>query len=358
LQAKLLRYGTEDQREVIHTPLDPIEDLCNLILGLRSEEYVRYVLLERHEISEAVHAEGLAQQIGLHAENAVGFIHQAYAGPPELSFLPLYYAVLSLSKLYVLCSHNRGELSLPANAYHGATIDRSKVGFSDREITLCTQGVLPLLYRSITGETISGVPRVRAGDLLGYIPCLEDDLRRGLGLASSVCYVDLDVLERGDRGYELRVTVHAYDKRGCLAGPEELELLKGLQLAKGQASHLGDVFSVALPGATDLRQAVQQASELVPRHLLYTKSPHFFGGVMTAGIARSALRLPEEIPLWLLFFCLSNVVRYSPEMLVQVRATREWPLLLALRKHGLLRFLVLFWSFFHRTTYCIRPGTV
>jgi len=62
--------------------------------------------------------------------------------------------------------------------------------------------------------------------------------------------------------------------------------------------------------------------------------------------------------LWLLFFWLSNVVRYSPEQLEELQDSRLWPILLTLRKHATLRFLILFWSYFHKTSFGVKAGTM
>ena len=66
------------------------------------------------------------------------------------------------------------------------------------------------------------------------------------------------------------------------------------------------------------------------------------------------LLLPEELPLICAFYHMSSVVRYNPDGLRKLRDSKYWPVLLALRRHGAYRFLMLFWSFMTQcSTYII-----
>ena len=46
----------------------------------------------------------------------------------------------------------------------------------------------------------------------------------------------------------------------------------------------------------------------------------------------------EDLNIMLAYFHLSNVVRYNPEHLYRLMDSKYWIIMLALRKHGFLRF--------------------
>ncbi len=88
------------------------------------------------------------------------------------------------------------------------------------------------------------------------------------------------------------------------------------------------------------------------RHLLYQIVRDLFHnpiGIYTP-LSAGPMELAEEIPIWLAFFHLSNVVRYKPDTLARIKDSAAWPMLLCLQRHALLRFLVIFWSFMQQRT--------
>ena len=62
----------------------------------------------------------------------------------------------------------------------------------------------------------------------------------------------------------------------------------------------------------------------------------------------TVIEFPEEIPIWLLFFYLSSIVRYKPELVERLRDSKYWPVLSTARLHVFLDFLLAFWSFVHQ----------
>ena len=87
---------------LVGSPLDPIEDLLCWISGLNSIGYNSDILMEFHNFKNNKEIKESAKLISLFSNNAVGLIEQAYAGPSEMSFLPLYYSILNLSKIYII----------------------------------------------------------------------------------------------------------------------------------------------------------------------------------------------------------------------------------------------------------------
>ena len=79
--------------------------------------------------------------------------------------------------------------------------------------------------------------------------------------------------------------------------------------------------------------------------MLYGAVDELGVGYQLVPVAGGKLLLPEELPLICAFYHMSSVVRYDPDTLTKLMGSRCWPMLLALRKHGTYRFLLLFWSF-------------
>lgn len=352
--SKILRYGTEEERSVIYTPLDPLEDLSNQLAGLRSEEYVRSVLVEKHSIPEDEVAE-VTLLVGHHAINAVGFLQQAYAGPPELCFLPIYYAVLSLSKIYVLCGFGVEELR--KNSHHGAHFSMEQPSDPlDHVIEMRSDfGVFQSFFRVLTNQKPEW-EKIDVATLLLLVPSTEFELERVLGKSPALCDLGIHI-EEPDAG-TFRLKVEIYMRHGTPSPPSELEVLKSCKLTWEDSTPSRDTYVGEVAEGANLHDVTPRLLQGIRRELLYFRPAPFFANIITSTPARVDFAVPEDIPLWLLFFWLSNLVRYSPEVLSSLQATKLWPILLTLRKHAVLRFLVLFWSFFHQTTFGIKPGTM
>ena len=147
---QILRYDTT---VAVTTPLNPLEDLTSWIKGLRSIGYTSDILRAKHKITNKADIQKGSQLISLFSSNAVGLLDQAYAGPEEMSFLPLYYAILNLSKIYIITS---GHMNLLAkNRHHGGSYNPNQKASRDlltEEVILRHNGILPLFYQSITNE--------------------------------------------------------------------------------------------------------------------------------------------------------------------------------------------------------------
>ena len=321
--------------------------------GLRSEEYVKSVLVAKHGLSEG-EASNIAQQVGHHAINAVGFLRQAYAGPVELSYLPLYYAVLSLSKVYILCSS--GVEALRDNPRHGASFPPSQLCSPlNHTISIWPNGIFPLFYQVLTGRKPEW-EKIDVGTLIHLVPCIESELKFAFGKTPALCALDIYVEELGANSFRLKVEISK--RHGVPTLPGSLALLKSSKLTLENSTASKDTFVGEPSEGPELQDASLRLAGNIPRELLYYRPAPFFANMMTSTPSNSDFAVPEEIPLWLLFFWLSNLVRYSPEWLSTLQGTSLWPILLTLRKHAALRFLILFWSFFHQTSFGIKAGTI
>ncbi|MDP2951759.1 MAG: hypothetical protein Q8O76_00395, partial [Chloroflexota bacterium] len=90
--------------------------------------------------------------------------------------------------------------------------------------------------------------------------------------------------------------------------------------------------------------------------MLYEEIDQLVGSYHFVPSSGGKLLLPEELPLLCAFYHMSNVVRYDPDTLIRLMDSKYWPVLLALRRHGTYRFLLLFWSFVNQCSTSISGG--
>jgi len=167
--SRIYRYPLADG---FSTKLNPLEDLLIFTNGLRSMGYTSDLMRERHNITDSSLIRSATKSIKNYIDNANGLIEQAQVGPTRLSFLPLYYAILNLSKACICISGH--EHRLHDNIYHGVTYDargRLPSNFFQDQVCLKPGGVLPLLYDVLTQSSWISSNRelIRVGSLYPYI---------------------------------------------------------------------------------------------------------------------------------------------------------------------------------------------
>jgi hypothetical protein len=98
--------------------------------------------------------------------------------------------------------------------------------------------------------------------------------------------------------------------------------------------------------------------EVAAREVLQTQFLRFreANKYPTTYIQNSTLPLPEEFASALVFFHLSSVCRYNPELLEKIMRSECWPMLLAARRHALFDFLLKTWSFITQKNYHLRTS--
>jgi hypothetical protein len=351
--SEILRY---DNLSSVMTPLDPLEDIIAWICGLSSIGYTSDILKTVHGMTDSGEIKRCAQAISLYVENSVGLIEQAYSGPPEVSFLPLYYAALNTSKIYIVLSGRRTDLE--KHRYHGASYDvmgKSSRDLLTEEIELKRYGILPLFY-----EVLTGVQWCWQGTKLRLrqvYPCI-----RGIGqeywyaYQKRCAFQGISVHVKGNPSDGYCLVAQLIRERSGLEPPEAgrkryMKILDGFHPDPKR----NDVFTSDRVFATTKDEARDSLLRGFRRYLLYEPIKdlgHNVTGSLTVLSGRQLL-LPEEIPIWMALFHLSNIVRYKPEFLSKVKDSKSWPMLLALGKHTMLRWLLLFWSYLHQTTYII-----
>ena len=352
------RYYRYEEYFGITSCLNPMDDMVTLVESLGSLDYLRDVMAERHSLkskSDAKRAQAVVHHVGV----ALDYIDQALAGSRDVSFLPVYYSMLNLAKVYVLLGPLH--VDLPTQRWHGVKHDvggRDSRTLMTERVTIKPKGAIPLLYATLTGKPVGRTDvELKLRDFYGYIGDIGAEFSLVTGEHSSLCEFLID-----DADSVTQATPHvllmplpgrhrvSLNEAKVLKGtwsrcePEPYRF-PGVRIATGSAMYKGQSVST-----TRNVDPVRRIRAQLNTHLLH----HPREDIVYTPCSRRRLEFPEELPIILLFYHMSSVVRYKPEFLARVRDSRYWPLLLAARRHCLLKFLLLFWSFVHQKTLIIR----
>jgi hypothetical protein len=339
----ILRYA--DVR-VLHSVLDPYQDVKNLITALCSRGFVKDILILRHHLPSG-EATKRAERIVAHVKTALQFLEQAEGCAVEVSFLPAYYAILNLLKVYILAGPFAD--SLQDESQHGATRKsgtRMRRGLLTETVELHSRGALSLFLRTSTGDALKPDKQtVKIGHLYPLIVDIASEL--DLTSGSSGCTVQVAVGERHEPGRKLKripfIEVGHDDKTVASSRPWAF---------RGRLRKVSTVPArFEVPGLT-IPQG--KSAQEVLRPFIATDFLYYpMGGFSLVSLAPKKLQFPEEFPLALLFFHMSSVTRYNPEFLWAIRDSQHWPIVAAARRHGLFKMLLLFWCFMQKETLLI-----
>jgi len=257
-------------------------------------------------------------------------------GPKEVSFLPLYYAFLNLSKAYIVIGPYGNELN--KNRWHGARYDTTKdvKTLDDEEIELHTGGDIPLLYRTLTGEDIKTKMNLKMRDVYPYITDVSAEYGMATGKKNKLIPFRISVIN----GTEGRQMIRAE-----YAGPDKTEFDKvNISFLQGyRGLHKDAPGSVSLSSQWYDKDDTVSLMSCIRPAMLYCRCNYGRDFYQSVPFSRGKLLLPEELPLILAFYHMSNVVRYNPDGLDRLMDSKYWPVLLVLQRHGAYRFLQLFW---------------
>lgn len=349
MRLPITRY---DEISESSTPLDPLEDAITWINSLRSRDYTLDVLKLAHGFPRNADTKRLVRSIKTYATHALGFLDQAYSGPSAVSFLPLYYVVLNLSKISVIASGQNADLD--SQRWHGASYP-SNLGTSQSILTdtvrLHDKGAFPLLYQALVGSPIGFTKRlIQMRDIYPYVSGVTYEYIQAFKSRPARQSLAFQIEQRGTNRYRLQVDL------GVSRHPDakKLRCLKAISGFRRVAG-TKDRYVSSIVQANSEREAEDLLSIKVRRCLLYQPHISLMGDIQAVDIpvCGAQMLLPEELPIWIALFHLSNVVRYNPEFLDKVVDSKYWPVLLSLRKHSLLRYLMLFWSHLHQKTFLI-----
>ena len=312
-----------------------MRDVAILLESLTSVDYLAGVLSKTRGLA-APAAVTRSRLVVPHVRVALEYLEQGLAGPTRVAFLPLYYALLNFAKVYILLGQHHA--LLPVNRWHGAQYQ----GFAKASHSLLTEdviikkgGAIPLLYRTLTGVTISSDVSVRLGEMYSYMFDVgaEYTLATGEGSRLAGIAMALAVSPTG-----LVPTVHVY-RPGQTVARAEVKLLVGWTKDPTKPNHF--ISAPEPAGTTDFAGIRDRFRPF----LLYLGREYY-----CTPLSSRHLLLPEELPILIALFHMSSVVRYKPEFLAKLTDSKYWPMLLAAQRHSVFKFLTLTWSYVHNET--------
>lgn len=338
---KVLRYIADPNCP--SSDLDPIEDMLNMVSVLQSPGHVEDLLRGRHGFRNKVEIRRVAKKISLHAEMAVELAGQGLSSRPETSFLPLYYSLLNLNKIILLFLGYRQKLE--KDRWHGAVFQpkSNRKLFFNQAIVVKQKGVVPLMYEAKLAGVIPnrGLP-VRIMDIYRGISTIGAELKAVTGMQGMVFPHHGRIVRDDANGHYIQVDFVLRDQR-WLQPPraDSLAAYSGLRLShdiEETPIYRSQRFHGTFP------DAIEHLLPLVKQQLLSDRYNDDLGWYSHTPLSKRKHVFNEDINILLAFFHLSNVVRYNPENLNEIMKSKYWLLLLALRKHGYLRALKLFWT--------------
>jgi YaaC-like Protein len=313
--------------------LDPLVDLTLHLNFLNARDYVVALLRTAHNVS-AKDAAARASSIRSHAQLAAQYAHQIRVSTPDVAFVPCYYAILNLVKVYILFSPQHAQLA--ANRHHGATYRSGVNRFRNLPtdaIKLEKRGTIPLFYEVITGTPFQA-QYIRMAEVYPFIQDVGAEWQLAVRSDRRV-FLGHEVAEHSSGLLAAKFTVVEPTIRKAIP-VAHLPALRDFSLEKG--SKTAYVSTVPLPRSSTVHDVI--VSGLDRRYLYYPTA----GYTVTTRMSTS-MRMPEELPLVLAFFHMSSIARYHPERLEKLRASKFWPVVVALQSHGMHKFLMLFWSY-------------
>ena len=332
---EIQRY--DEVRQIVSN-LDPLEDILGFVQAMQAEDYTTEVLRSVHGL-KARAAATRARQITTHIRAILSFVDQARGSDRAYAFLPAYYAILNMLKIGILAGPHGSELQ--RQRWHGATYalsQRDRKTPLHEKITVKKGGTIPLYYRTITGTAIQSDVSLSLADIYPYIADIEAEMALVSELTSRIA-------EFKWYGQQVVLTSRY---------PSPVVKLQTTPIFKaGWTKKRGsNAFTApACPSGVDEEIHVKQS---LRRYLLYQPMQN----IVVTPLCAKRLHFPEELPIALAFFHMSNVVRYNPEYLSRLQDSRFWSVMITLQRHSLLKSLTLLWSNFHKETLYLRHGGV
>jgi hypothetical protein len=239
--------------------------------------------------------------------------------------------------------------------YHGVTYPPNKnqgTDFLKESVTLKKHGIFPIFYEVLTGQNWQFENKIIAmSEIYPFIINVSHEYVQAYSMPVGFQGVNIWIDNISGNKYQLFGLLHESPhlnsgKLRCL------KIFRGVKNSKNTKNRIeGDIVS-----ASSREEAEVKLEKNIFRFLLYYSRDSSGNFTTYTPISGSNFLLPEEIPIWLAFFHLSNVVRYNPEAMEKITTSKAWPILLTLRHHSLHKYLQLFWSNFHQKNYMLVVG--
>jgi hypothetical protein len=328
---------------VATSPLNRLDDLVGWIEGLRSQEYLADLIRTRHAKRVSLDPRSLARRARPFIEVALDYLEQAERGSAEVAFLPLYYSTLNLAKICILLSPQVGQLH--DKLYHGASYNprwNDQLRLERQKIKLQPNGVMGLFYQALTGEPwVSAATTLTMSRIYPYVANVGVEYQACEGKPNRLAYGTFDAQRQGsDWQLCFRLNQPGVVKR-------DLEFGYHKALRPHHWRKAGDVLISAHTVSAE-SQVEDLADCCLRRELIYQGVVVNGDLIVGSPIDRRLPMMVEELPIFAAFFYLSSVARYKPSFMYRQYESRYWPLLNALRRHGMFTFLTAFWSYVHQ----------
>jgi len=315
-----------------------------ILEGAASKDYLTEVVGGRHGLSKD-EASTRAPAIACHLRAALQFCEQAQTGPKALSFLPGYYACLNLLKVYILLGPHWADLK--NNSWHGVTYRGKKDSRTPMTevLQLGNGGAIPLFYRTVSGSPVpirkpAKKKSIKVGDLCSRIQHISAEYSLASGKPSDLC--------------DLKFAIHDLQPAPCLAAHQSPPYVPVSSLKVLRGFPPNGIKELSVGVSKDQSAQVELVASHLCRCLLYHPILDFDGQQLVyTAVASGNFLWVEELPITLLFYYLSSVVRYNPQFLSKMKDSRFWFIFLAFRRHGLLQALTLAWSHLHQQSLII-----
>lgn len=337
----------------VTSALDPLEDVTCWIEGLTSANFVKDLLKSKHNITTNMNIRQRSQNIAKLVEVSCKYLKQAREGPEEVSFLPLYYACLNLIKCYIIVGPYSSRLE--QNRWHGISYDpnREFKSLDDDVIQFQRRGAIPLFYHTVVGQSmfqnVSPPYRISMRDIYPYIINVEAEYKMATKSKGKLLPFFIDINKQPQRQRIEAVYIGENPQAFKSVRIRTLQAFRGLKRENKNSTKLISRWY----STTDTESMMTCLRPATLYGYRDSRSAEVFNFVPSSTLN---IFLPEELPLVCAFYHMSNIVRYNPSGLEKLADSKYWPLLLVLRRHGLYRFLLLFWSYINQCcTYITSP---
>lgn len=261
----ILRYP---KNQMLISRQDPFHDMLNWLGFLCAKDYLAQLLRRVHGFS-ARDARARAVLIIPHVRIAISYIRQCLDGPPDISFLPAYYATLNLMKVYVLLGPRHADL--PKHRWHGVTYDvhgKDSQSVLTEIITLKKDGVFPLFYQTITGKILTtNEVKLQMKDVLPYVSGITYEYKLATGSEALLGYLDLDYVSKRN-GLHPQISVARYSG-GRVIPKNQIKLLREFRSQRNQPNvFLGKCIK-------DPSKKDEETRAQMNTHLIYRINPEF-----------------------------------------------------------------------------------
>lgn len=329
----------------VSTRIDPLEDLASQLLFFRSEDFTVNLLHSHHGITKT-DAKHKHKKISAHANAAFQYVEASVQGPKEVSFLPLYYAVLNITKLYILLAHPFPKLR--SNRRHGASYEAhgkdSHSLLTDR-IILRSNGVIPLFYKTITNTSLPDNYSIDMREIYPFLLDINYEWSLATDEALPFALVGFSI-DRNDSGL-IRLRAHINSSEGGDAiNARQLHLIRDMRRRPNRPHQY-----IAKYEGTTGRSISDYVNTKINRFMIYgrIRDKRIF-----SPISGKQVMMFEELPILLSYFHIGSVCRYKPDFFDKILNSKFGPVVISARTNLLLRYLTLFWSFAQQTHFNVR----